>query len=160
MLREKQASAAASALLGKKGDDPLPGSAVDVLTRALPLSGLLLPTTTTTLPRPSPLAATATESTTSTTTSAMRMTVLMLVSVSVATVAMPRASPISRQLIQTPLGQGGESFLYIFLTRDVDLDPASLEPGESSPTQPTANDGVHFPGSEEIQGSTGTVFVV
>ena len=90
----------------------------------------------------------------------MRMTVLMIVPVSVATVAMPRASPISRQLIQTPLGQGGESLLYIFLTSDVDLDPLSLEPGESSPTQPTANDSVHFPGSQEIQGSASAVFLV
>ena len=90
----------------------------------------------------------------------MRMTVLMIVPVSVATVAMPRTSSISRQLIQAPLGQGGESLLYIFLTRDVDFDPLSLEPGESSPPQPTATDGVHLPGSQEIQGSASTVFVV
>lgn len=88
------------------------------------------------------------------------MTVLMLVPVSVATVAVPRAGPISRQLTQTPLGKGGESFLYIFLTRDVDLDPVSLEPSKSSPTQPTANNGVYLPGSQEIQGSASAVFMV
>ena len=90
----------------------------------------------------------------------MRMTVLMLVPVSVATVAVPRAGPISRQLLKAPLGEGGESFLYIFLTRDVDLDPVGLEPGKSSPTQPTANNGVYLPSSQEIQGSASAVFVV